>query len=31
MKIDKFVEVDDRDYDSIREMKGWLEMKKAEK
>jgi hypothetical protein len=31
MKIDKFAEIDDRNYDSIREMQGWLEMQKAEK
>jgi phosphonate transport system substrate-binding protein len=31
MKIDKFVEIDDRAYDSVREMQDWLEMKNAEK
>ncbi|MEJ2157467.1 MAG: phosphate/phosphite/phosphonate ABC transporter substrate-binding protein [Desulfobacteraceae bacterium] len=31
MKIDKFVEIDDRAYDSVREMQDWLELKDAEK
>ena len=31
MKIDKFIEIDDRAYDSVREMQDWLEMKNAEK
>jgi phosphonate transport system substrate-binding protein len=31
MKIDKFVEIDDRAYDSVRKMQDWLELKNAEK
>jgi phosphonate transport system substrate-binding protein len=31
MKIDKFVEIDDRAYDSVRQMQDWLELKDAEK
>ncbi len=31
MKINKFVEIDDRAYDSVREMQDWLESKNAEK
>jgi phosphonate transport system substrate-binding protein len=30
MKIDKFIEIDDRAYDSVREMQDWLEIKNAE-
>lgn len=31
MKIDKFVEISDRAYDSVREMQDWLKMQNAEK
>jgi phosphonate transport system substrate-binding protein len=31
MKIDKFVEIDDGAYDSVREMQDWLQMQNAEK
>jgi len=31
MKIGKFIEIDDRAYDSVREMQDWLKMKNAEK
>jgi phosphonate transport system substrate-binding protein len=31
MKIDRFVEIDDRAYDSVRKMQDWLELKNAEK